>query len=177
MRRNWGWFLALGVLLIILGTIALGYAAVATVVWVLFFGWLLLIGGVMEVVSAFMARLWSGFFLQLLAGILEVVVGLLILVHPEAAAVGLTLLLAVFFIVGGVFHMVGALTLRFPNWGWSVLSGLVTLLLGILVWSKWPYDSLWFIGLCVAIYLIFHGWSWVILALAIRSRSQQTPTV
>jgi uncharacterized membrane protein HdeD (DUF308 family) len=122
VRRNWGWFLVLGILLILLGVIALCTSLLATLATVLVFGWLLTISGILEIVSSFWSRRWSGFFLHLLAGVFDIVVGLLIISHPAAIALSLTLLLAAFFIVGGVFRLVGAIVLRFPNWGWAVSS-------------------------------------------------------
>src|SRR5262249_53788819 len=99
VRRNWGWFLVLGIALIVLGIFALGYALLFTELAVLVFGFLLLVSGVLQAVQAVWARRWSGFFLHLLAGILDVVVGLLIVSHPTATALVLTLLLAAFFLV------------------------------------------------------------------------------
>jgi uncharacterized membrane protein HdeD (DUF308 family) len=135
----------------------------------LLFGWFLIVTGVMEVVSAVWARRWTGFFLHLLAGILDGIIGLLIVTHPGAALLGLTLLLAAFFMVGGVYRLITALMLQLPNWGWAALGGFVTLLLGILLWVEWPWSAFWFIGLCVGIEMLFRGWAWVMLALTIRT--------
>lgn len=169
LHRHWGWWLALGLILICLGTLALGWSVLVTLVSVIFFGWILLIAGVMEAIQAFRQRRWSGFFLHLLNGILAVVVGLLLLINPGAGALVLTLLLAMFFIVAGIFRIVAALHLRFPTWGWHLVSGCVTLILGILIWAQWPVSGLWVIGLFVGIDLIFSGWSRIMLALAARN--------
>ena len=85
------------------------------------------------------------------------------------AAEVLTLILAVAFLVGGSVRIVVVLTERFSAWPWVLLNGVVTLLLGILIWRQWPESSLWVIGLFVGIDLIFNGWSWVMLALAVRA--------
>src|SRR4051794_23437269 len=106
VRRYWAWFFALGLLLILLGAVALGAAWMATLVSILLFGSLLLVGGVAEIASAFWARRSGGLFLHLLGGVLDVVVGLLLMRHPDRAAAGLTLLLAAFFLVGGLFRAV-----------------------------------------------------------------------
>jgi uncharacterized membrane protein HdeD (DUF308 family) len=168
VRRNWGWFLVLGIALIVLGTVALGLAGLATLVSVLAFGWFLLIGGVFEAVAAFWARRWSGFFLHLLGGILYAVVGIMLLANPGAGALTLTLLLAAFFLVSGAFQAGAAVALRFPNWGWAALGGVVTAVLGTLIWARWPSDAVWVIGLFVGIDLLFRGWAWVMFALAAR---------
>jgi uncharacterized membrane protein HdeD (DUF308 family) len=158
----------LGIALIVLGSVAVGAAWLTTLASVLLFGWLLVFSGVMEAVAAFWAGQWSGFFLHLLSGVLNVVVGVLILAHPGAVAVGLTLLLAVFFLVAGLFRIIAAVALRFPNWGWAVLGGGITALLGVLIWAQWPSSALWVIGTFVGIDLLFRGWAWVMFGLAAR---------
>ena len=174
VRRNWGWFLALGIALIVLGVLALGAPWLVTLATVLLFGWLLLFAGVFEAVGAFWARRWSGFFLHLLAGTLNVVIGLLLIAHPVAGAAGLTLLLAAFFLVGGLFRLGVAAAVQFPGWPWAVLGGAVTALLGILIWAEWPSSALWVIGLFVGIELIFRGLGWVMFALAARELPRPT---
>src|SRR5262245_43708569 len=96
VRRNWGCFLGLGIIVVILGLIALGWSVLVTLASVEVFGWFLLFGGVLTAVHAFWRRAWGGFFFDLLAGILYVVVGLLIATHPVKSAEALTLLIAVF---------------------------------------------------------------------------------
>jgi uncharacterized membrane protein HdeD (DUF308 family) len=168
LRRAWGWLLFLGVVLIILGTLALIAPYVATQFVVMVYGWVLLFAGVAQVVVAFASARWGGFFLHLLMGIIDVVLGLLFLLHPLPVAVALTLFLAAGFLVGGVFRLVAAFSLRFPGWGWTALSGVITLAVGVLLWAWWPWD--WtVVGLFVGIQMVFYGWSAVMLALAARS--------
>lgn len=169
LKRNWGWFLALGILLVILGMIALGASVAMTLASVMLFGWLLIVGGVLEAVHAFWReRGWGGVFIDLLTGILYVVVGFMIVANPGAAAVTLTLLIALFLMFGGIFRIVVALMHRFPHWGWLALHGLVNLLLGVAIWRQWPLSGLWVIGLFVGIDMVFNGWSLVMLGLAAR---------
>jgi len=169
LRRNWGWFLVLGIALIVLGACAIGSAFTATLATVMTFGILVLVGGCVEVVSSFWARQWGGFFLHLLAGILYAVIGFLMVTRPLAAAAGLTLMLAALFFVGGMFRIIAALSHRFPGWGWVLLNGVVTLILGAMIWQEWPEASFWVIGLFLGIELVFDGMSWVMLALAVRN--------
>jgi uncharacterized membrane protein HdeD (DUF308 family) len=168
IRSVWGWFLALGVLLLGLGFIALSAPWLIALSTILLFGWLLLLGGVMEVVSAAWARRWSGFFLHLVTGLLDGVVGLLIVSKPDRALDFFTLMLAVFFLVGGLFRATSAVVVQFPNWGWALLGGVVSFLLGLMIWAQWPESSAWVIGTLLGIELIFRGWSWVMFALAAR---------
>jgi uncharacterized membrane protein HdeD (DUF308 family) len=168
IRRKWGWFLVLGILLVVLGTIGLSVPLLATLTSVMLFGWLLVFGGVFETVAAFSAQKWTGVLLQLLSGILSVVVGVLTITHPFAGAGALTLLLAAFFFVGGLFRIGAAIMLQFPSWGWSVFGGIITTVLGVLIWAEMPSSAVWAIGTFVAIDLLFRGWGWIMFALGIR---------
>lgn len=168
IRNRWGWFLTLGILLIVIGVIALGVAGLATVITVVFFGWLLVLGGIVEIIFAFRARESSSVFLQLLTGLLALIVGALLVARPGTGALTITLLLAALYLMSGVFRVIVALVLRYPNWGWVLVSGLVTFLLGLLLLVGWPSTALWFIGVAVGIDLILHGWSWIAFALAAR---------
>jgi uncharacterized membrane protein HdeD (DUF308 family) len=91
--------------------------------------------------------------------------------EPATAAAAVTLMLAAFLFVGGLFRIIAALTERFPHWGWLLLSGVISLLLGILIWRQMPLSSLWVIGTFVGIEMIFSGWSWVALGLALHAPS------
>jgi uncharacterized membrane protein HdeD (DUF308 family) len=167
-QKNRGWFLALGILLIIGGTLAIIYDVAATMLSVLFFGWLLIIAGGFEAVQSFWQPKWGGFFLNLFVGILGVVVGFHLISSPAAGAVVLTLVMAVYFMVIGIIRTISALTMRFPNWGWTLLSGIITFILGLLIRRQWPYSGLFIIGLFIGIDMIFSGWSYVMLSLAAR---------
>jgi uncharacterized membrane protein HdeD (DUF308 family) len=168
VRRNWGWFVALGIAEIILGMIAIGSSVAATIVSVIFFGWLLIIGGVLSVAHSFWEKQWSGFFLDLVVGLLYIVVGFMMVGNPAAAAISLTLLIALFLFMGGIFRIVAALTGHFQHWGWLLLNGVITLVLGIMIWRQWPWSGLWVIGLFIGIDMIFYGWSSVMIGLAAR---------
>jgi uncharacterized membrane protein HdeD (DUF308 family) len=168
LRGNWGWLLVLGILLVILGMVALSVPFLTTVVVVLFYGWMLLISSVFHLIAVFFVRRWAGVFLQLLAAFLSFFVGLFMVVRPGVSILLLTEVIALLLIVGGLFRAITSLFLQYPNWGWAVLSGLVALLLGIMVWRGWPPDAAWFIGMCVAINFIFEGWTLITIALALR---------
>lgn len=168
LRGQWKWFLALGVAMVVFGTIAIGNAVLATKAATVMFGFLMLAGGISQIVSAFWAGKWSGTLLHLLVGILYVVVGWMIIDCIDTAALQLTLLIAFFLIFSGIFRIIFALSERFTGWGWVLLNGAVTLLLGFLIYKQWPYSGEWVIGLFVGIELIFNGWAWVMLALGLK---------
>lgn len=169
VRKNWGWFLALGVLLVILGVSVISSSVYATVFSVMLFGVFLLVSGIVQIIQAFLARKWSGLFLTLLLGLLYVIIGFLCVTKPAAMAVSLTLWIAVFFFVAGLFRMLYSLILQFDQWGWVFFNGLVTFILGVLIYSDWPISGLWVIGLFIGIDLILSGWSWVLLSLRART--------
>ena len=175
IRGNWGWILALGIILIIIGTIAIAMPLAASFASAVAFGVLFIMGGIAQLVGAFWTRDWSGFFLNLLMGVLYLVVGVMFLRHPGEAMAAVTLLLACGFMVGGLFRIIGSLMYRFPYWGWTLLSGVISLLLGIYIYSKWPFDSFIIPGLFVGIDMIFTGWTWVMLALAVRNLVGRAP--
>jgi len=167
-RTSWGWFLALGLLLILLGVVCIIGDVTATFATVLVFGWVLIVAGVVELVHAFRVHTWSGFFLNLASALLRGFTGYFLIRYPLAGAVGLTIVLASFFFVSGAFRAIGAGMLRFPRWGWSLLSGIVAMILGVILLSQLPLSSLWFIGFAVGVDLILEGISLVTLATALR---------
>jgi uncharacterized membrane protein HdeD (DUF308 family) len=169
LHHKWGWLLVLGIALIVLGAFVLAHAVLATLVSTLLIGWLLVIGGVIEVVHSFGVRKWSGFLLELLLAILYVVAGFIILSAPAGSALMLTLVIAAYLLVGGIFRVISAISLRFPGWGWLVFSGVVAAALGAAVWRNWPATGLWFLGLCVGVELIVQGASWFALGLTVHS--------
>lgn len=169
VRHYWTWFVVFGILLIILGALCIGKAQTATTFSILTLGWILAISGVVWLMNAFGAFSWHGFFLYLLNAIIRLVTGYLLLRHPDAGAAGITLVLASLFIVGGLFRMAGASAIQFPRWGWTVFSGLVSVILGISLLISWPAASVYFIGMAIGIDLVFDGVALVGFARAIRS--------
>ena len=168
--RRFAWlFLALGLVSMLVGLLAIGAPHVATTKSVAVLGVLLLVIGVTEVVHAVMVRTLRGFAMHLLSAALYLIVGLFVLEDPDRAAGVLTLLLAACFFVGGLLRCIFSLVEQFPAWPWVLLNGVVDLFLGALIWRGWPESSLWVIGLFVGIELLVHGWSWVILGLSVRA--------
>jgi uncharacterized membrane protein HdeD (DUF308 family) len=176
IKGNWGWILALGIVLIIVGTLAVAIPLVASLATALVLGWLLLMGGIAQLVGAFWTRDWSGFFLSLLIGVMYLVLGLMFLRAPVKAELMMTLLLACGLIIGGLFRIIGSLMYQFPNWGWTLVGGAINLVLGLLIWQQLPEAALWVIGLFVGIDMIFTGWTWVMLSLAVKNLKVRTIT-
>ncbi len=167
--QYWGWFLAFGIGVLVLGIAAVVRAVTATVASMLFFGWLLVLASGIEIVQAVMVGHWAGFFLHLLAAILFGITGLLMVTRPLISAEVATVFMAMFFLIGGLFQLVGAVAVALPGWGWQAADGIITFVLGLLVLAQWPASGLWVIGLFVGIDLIFYGCAWIALALGLRA--------
>ena len=165
MIQNWGWFLALGIGLVLLGIAAVTRSVKATVVSMSFFGWLLVMAAGIETAQAFLVGHWAGFFQHLLAAVLFGVTGALLVRRPVISAEVVTLFMALFFLMSGLFELVSSLVIHLPGWGWHAVNGIITCVLGVLVLAQWPVSGLWTIGLFVGIDLVFYGCAWVALAL------------
>lgn len=168
LREQWWCFLLLGISLTVLGSICIVQPLIASIASVLFLGFVLLAAGITQVVSSFWAGKWSGMLLHIMIGILYGVVGYMIIDAPGVSLAVLTKFIAIFLIVGGIFRIVAALVVRFHDWGWVLLNGAVTLLLGLIINRQLPEAALWVIGLFVGIEMIFNGWAWIMLALGLR---------
>jgi uncharacterized membrane protein HdeD (DUF308 family) len=174
VRRRWFWYLLLGISLIIFGLMALADPFVYSMASVVIIGWLIIFSGLAQALMAFRVRNWSGFFLHLMGGVLEIIIGLLTVAAPASAAITVTLLLAVYLLVSGLFRLIATLLLRYPAAGWGVFGALVSFLLGLALWRQWPESGLTFIGICIGITLLLHGISWVAFALGIRKVAPAT---
>ncbi|MCK9550750.1 HdeD family acid-resistance protein [Aquamicrobium lusatiense] len=169
VRSKWGWFVALGVLLLILGGVAFGNLFIATVATVYVVGWLMLFSGVVEIIHAFGVQTWGRFFLWLASGLLYALAGIFAFYNPVLASTVLTFLLAVSLVASGALRA----WVGFDNWeqkgsGWIVTAGVITVLAGIVIAIGWPVNSLWVIGLFLAVDLIFQGWSFIAFGLALK---------
>ena len=169
LRAKWGWIVALGVVYLIAGFIALGSVAMATVASVLIVGVMMIIAGVAEVISAFQIKSWGKFLLWVLLGLLYVVAGFVTFQNPLLAAVLLTLVLGASLVASGIMRIFLAFSMkRETPWIWVALSGVITLLLGLLILARWPVSSLYILGLFLGIDLIMAGAGWVGIGFGVR---------
>ena len=144
--------------MVLTGFVAFLFPVFSSVAVVLMLGWLLIISGVFQAISLIGATNVPYFWLQLISVVLSVVIGILFLRHPGEGLLTLTLLLIVFFMVGGMAKVIFALTIRpFPNWGWVLASGIIGVLLAIYLWSSLPFAAAWLLGILVGIQLISEG--------------------
>ncbi len=171
LRSDWWWLFLYGILLVVCGMAAIVFPAVTTVAAMVVLAIVLMIAGVATIIHAFWAGKWSGMLGQLFVGILYVVVGFMIQDAPIKTGLGLTVIIAAFFIVVGGFRIVSSLAVRYPYWGWSLLNGIVTFLMGVVIYrlfERAPVSALWVLGLLIGIEMLFHGWTWIMLSLAVH---------
>lgn len=171
--KNWRWFIFWGIILIILGIVAISFATLSTIFSVLFLGFLLTASGIIMFIDTF--QFWRGqptsFIFHLLISLLYFLVGLMFIFKPILGALSLTLVLAIAFIVIGIFRIVNAFFHRYwPGNAWRIFSGIITLILGLLIYYEWPASGLFFIGLFVGIDLIMIGWIYIFAALEAKKK-------
>lgn len=171
VKRRAGWIIFGGILLIILGLLAIAGTMTTTILSVLFLGTLLIIGGVVDIIDTFVSwwGLWKGFILHLLVGILFLALGVFLVRSPLLASISLTLWIGIFYIVLGVFRIFYSLSSNLSQWGWILFSGIIALLLGILILANWPTSGLYIIGLFVGIDLLFWGLAYMMIGISLKS--------
>ncbi|MEN6458845.1 MAG: HdeD family acid-resistance protein [Thermoguttaceae bacterium] len=169
LKAEWCWLFLFGALLVLCGMAAILFPIVTTAISIKILGIVLMVAGVSTVLTSFWTGRSSGFLVHLLVGILYLVVGMAITEDPFfMPGLALTLFLATWFIVAGSFRAIAALVLRFPYWGWAMFNGIVTLLLGVIIYHDFPNSGIWVIGLLIGIEMLLHGWTWMALSLAVR---------
>ena len=169
LRAKWGWIVALGAVYVVVGFIALGSVVTATAASVLVVGIMMVIAGVAEIINAFQVKTWGKFFLWLILGALYVVAGFVTVENPVLAALVLTLVLGAMLVASGIMRIIIAFSMKEGTpWIWAVVSGLVTLLLGLIILARWPVSSLYVLGLFLGIDLVVAGACWIGIGLGLR---------
>jgi uncharacterized membrane protein HdeD (DUF308 family) len=169
VQKHWGWFLFLGIIFIIGGTIAIIVPTYASMSLELILGWILVFSGIFQLFHSFGSKKWGAFFLRFFGSLLYLAAGVMLLLYPLGGLVTLTLLLAALLTAQGIFRIVLSFQIKkVGNWGWMLVGGLLSLALGIMIYAQWPSSSLWILGLFLGIDLIFAGWTLVMLSMASR---------
>ena len=166
---NWGWFLALGIICVIVGILAIIFPLASSIAMKILLGWLLLITGIAHIIHCFSARNWRGFITDLLLGILFILSGGWLAFFPIAGLMALTAFLAIVFVVQGIFEIVLAFQTRpIGGWVYMLISGIIAFVAGFLIWQGLPSTSAWVLGVLAGINLISSGLSYVGMALMSR---------
>ncbi|MCE4942392.1 MULTISPECIES: HdeD family acid-resistance protein [Streptomyces] len=168
LGRSFGLLAVLGVILVLAGIVGLIYVGVATLTTMLLFGWLLLIGGLVGLAHAVQSRGSSYFWLAVIVAALNIAAGVVVIRLPDATAAALTMFAALLFLTGGLFRLAGAVVVRGAQFGWTLLQGVIGILLGVLVLANWPQSSLYVIGCFFSLELLFDGLG--LLAMGIGGR-------
>jgi uncharacterized membrane protein HdeD (DUF308 family) len=179
IREHWGLFLTEGIILVVLGLLAIIIPPIATIAVTIFLGWLFLISGIVGLVTTFWARHAPGFWWSLLSAVLAIAAGIVLLGWPIPGAVSLTLLLIAFFIIEGVLSILYAFEHKKElsgRWGWMLISGIIDLILAAIIWGGLPGTAAWALGLLVGINMLFGGSAMIAMALHARSADRTTTT-
>ncbi|MCX5815990.1 MAG: HdeD family acid-resistance protein [Proteobacteria bacterium] len=171
LKKNWAWYLVYGVILVIAGFILLGAPAVATILAATFFGVMLLIQGIIHIVHALFSR-DKGWVWSLFLGIISVIAGIFLVTDPVAGVLGLTFLIAVLLIANGISKVVLSFQLK-PHSGWGIIlaNGIISIILGFMIYGQWPVSGLWVIGFFLGIDTLFAGFGWISAAFAVKKAS------
>ena len=172
-KQNWGWLLAMGILFVVLGSIGLGMTVLLTLTSIIFLGAFLLVGGAFQLFYAFKERKnRSGkeLTLNVLLALLYVIAGIWVMNNPAMASALTTAMIAGFLAALGVLRIIAAFEKKpEKGWGWLLTAGIASLVLSLLIFLQWPSSALWVIGLFIAVEMIFHGWAYIVVALAMRN--------
>lgn len=169
LQKNWQWYFVLGIGLVILGTLMVMFAATSTLFSIIYLGAFFVSVGIFEGIKSIKINQWGSFFLHLLLSVLYIFGGVYMLLYPMVNAMTLTLFLAFFFIVSGIFRLVVVFTQSLPHKEWVAINGILTIVLGILIWQQWPASGLWAIGMLVGIDVLFTGWTWIMLSIRAKN--------
>jgi uncharacterized membrane protein HdeD (DUF308 family) len=174
LRAKWGWIVALGIIYVIVGLVALGSVVTATAASVLVVGIMMVVAGIAEVFNAFQIRTWGKFALWLLLGGLYIFAGIITFQNPLLAAVLLTFMLGVALVISGVMRLIIAFSMKESTpWAWVALSGAITTILGLVILARWPVSSVYVLGLFLGIDLVIAGASWIGIGLDLRARRRR----
>jgi uncharacterized membrane protein HdeD (DUF308 family) len=167
VAQHRGWFIFLSVLLIVAGAAAIAFPVLSTFAVEFWTAIAFAIAGVAQTIHAFAARSWGGFFGGLLVGLLYLATGLVLWRNPIAGVVTLTVFLAAVLVVDGIVRSILAFQIRpRPGWFWPLLGGIVSIVLGVMIWQQLPSSALSILGLLLGINLIFSGITFLMLAMS-----------
>jgi len=170
VREHWKLFLAEGVILVLLGLLAIVVPVIASLAVAIFLGWLFLISGIVGLMTTFMMRNLPGFWWALLSAVLAIAAGVVLIGWPVSGVLSLTLVLIVFFLIEGVASIMYAIEHRNSGrWGWMLVSGIIDLILAGIIFAGLPGTAAWAIGLLVGINMVFGGTSMIAMAMAARA--------
>lgn len=171
LHEHWGLFLAEGIILVILGLLAIVVPPLASLAVTIFIGWLFVISGIAGLIMTFRARGAPGFWWSLISAVIALIAGVLLLWQPVLGVLSLTFVLIAFFLIDGILSIILAIEHRrelVGRWGWILASGIVDLIIAVIIWAGLPGTAAWALGLLVGIDLVFGGTALIMVALHAR---------
>jgi len=169
LKKSLGWSIFLSVLMIVAGILAIIMPPAAGIAVTILVGWLLIFSGVAHLVFGWHTRTTGGLLLEVLLGIVYILVGVYLLLNPVAGLVSLTLALTIYLFAEGILEFILAIRLRpLPGSGWLFIDGIVTIILGVMIWRAWPSSTAWAVGILVGVSMLFSGIARLMLSLAAR---------
>ena len=171
IKKNSGLTIATGVIVLLMGLLAMGSPFIAGLSIAMVVGILFIIGGIGQLAFAFQTgrRIFN-----IILGVLTVVVGIYMVMNPAAALASLTIFLAAYLIVSGIFEALMAFQIKPANgWGWSLFSGIISVLLGVMIWNQFPLSGAWAIGILLGVKLFFSGWTLLMFGLVARGMAKE----
>jgi uncharacterized membrane protein HdeD (DUF308 family) len=175
VKRASGWSIVWGIVMFLCGILAIALPLETSIGIVIILAWVILFAGIAHLILAFQSRGIGAVLWQLLLGVAYGIAAIYMLTHPLLGVLSLTLVLAIFLLFEGVLEIALYFRIRqVRNSGWVLFDGIITLILGVLIWTHWPSSAVWLIGTLVGISLIFSGISRIMLALAFRRVSAVT---
>lgn len=170
IQENWGWFLALGIALVIGGIILIAAPLATSIAVTILIAAVLFFGGLVQIYNSFKTTGTSSFLWSLITGVIAVIGGIVIYVNPLAGTFALTLVIAAIFAAQGVSQILLAFKLRpHEGWVWVLIAGVVSLAAGIMIWMDLPGSAAWALGLIAGVSVLVNGWSYIAIALAARA--------
>ena len=171
IRKHWVLFLIQGVIMVILGILAVGEPMVATLAVTLFAGWLFLISGIVGLAGIFTARHVPGFWWALITAILAILVGIYLIWRPLSGVLSLTLAVGAFFGAQGIVQIITAIGHHkvLSSWVWMLITGIANVILALIIWAGFPGTADWVLGLLFGINLLLWGFSLIMTAIACRA--------
>jgi len=169
IKKNARLVVIVGFLMLICGIFAIGSPLVAGVYVTIFVGAMLIVGGLAQCFLAFQAGAFGKGLLIFVVGALTAVAGFYLLNQPLAGLASITIILAAYFVIAGISELVSAFQIRpADGWGLMLFSGIVTLLLGIMIWRQFPLSGAWAVGVLFGLKLVLGGWSLIFIGRSVR---------
>jgi uncharacterized membrane protein HdeD (DUF308 family) len=174
VKKNSGLTIAVGIIILLMGMFAMGSPLVAGVSLVISVGFMLIIGGVSQLAFALKAR--AGLF-SIILGALTILAGVYMVSNPGVALSTMTLVIAIYLVISGIFEVMMAFQIKpVKGWGWALFSGVISVLLGAMIWSQFPVSGAWTVGTLVGIRLFFSGWMVLMFGLIARAAVKEAGT-